>query len=59
MKSRRSIRIEIIAAALGTVNAALLLGTRLVPGLGWLTLPVSWPGFIILGADETQERYGY
>ena len=55
-------RIKTHAVAVGvlaTITGLLLLGTRIIPGLGLLTLPVSWPGLIILGADETQERYGY
>jgi hypothetical protein len=48
-----------VSAVLALLTALLLLGCRVVPALGLLTLPVSWPGLIILGADETQERFGY
>jgi hypothetical protein len=55
----RNTTVTAAAGVLATITALLLLGTRIVPGLGLLTLPVSWPGLIILGADETQERFGY
>src|SRR5262245_6308758 len=52
-------RFALISAAMALVTAALLGCSRLISGIGLLTLPVSWPGLLILGADETQERYGY
>jgi hypothetical protein len=54
--SRKIIWVSVVLALL---TALLLLGCRLVPSIGLLALPVSWPGLIILGVDETQERYGY
>jgi hypothetical protein len=48
-----------LAGGFAVVVGALLFGSRFVPGLGILSLPFSWPGLLILGADETQERYGY
>ena len=59
MQHMRLTKLAVAVGVLATVTALLLVGTRIVPGLGLLTLPVSWPGLIILGADETQERYGY
>jgi hypothetical protein len=57
--STRGSKITWVSAILALLTALLLLGSRLAPAFGLLTLPVSWPGLIILGADETQERYGY
>ena len=59
MRTEKLTRLAVAVAVLAVITAVLLLGTRIISGLGLLTLPVSWPGFIILGADETQERYGY
>jgi membrane-anchored protein YejM (alkaline phosphatase superfamily) len=59
MRLERLTRLAVAVVVLAVVTVALLLGTRVVSGLGILTLPVSWPGLIILGADETQERFGY
>jgi hypothetical protein len=57
--STTSRKIIWLSAVLALLTALLLLGSRLVSALGLLTLPASWPGLIILGTDETQERYGY
>jgi hypothetical protein len=48
-----------LAGVLALFVAVLLVGSRVFQPLAWLTLPATWPGFLILGADETQERYGY
>jgi hypothetical protein len=48
-----------LANVLALVVAVLMVASRLFQPLAWLTLPVTWPGLFILGADETQERYGY
>ena len=48
-----------LALTFALVVAVLLFGSRIIPGLGLLSLPFSWPGIFILGADEAQERYGY
>jgi len=59
MRIEQLTRLAVAVAVLAVITAVLLLGTRIISGFGLLTLPVSWPGFIILGADEMQERYGY
>ena len=59
MRTKRTQQLAVAVGVLATITAVLLVGTRIAPGLGLLTLPVSWPGLILLGADETQERYGY
>lgn len=48
-----------LAGAFAMVVGGLLFGSRFIPGLGYLSLPFSWPGLLILGTGETQERYGY
>jgi hypothetical protein len=48
-----------LACVLALLLAVLMVASRLFQPLAWLTLPVTWPGLFILGADETQERYGY
>ena len=48
-----------VAVMLAVLVAALMVASRLFQPFAWLTLPATWPGLFILGADETQERYGY
>ena len=59
MRIEQLTRLAVAVVVLAVITVVLLLGTRIISGLGLPTLPVSWPGFIILGADETRERYGY
>ena len=48
-----------VAGALALLVAVLLVASRVFQPLAWFSLPATWPGLFILGADETQERYGY
>jgi hypothetical protein len=48
-----------VSALLAVVVAALLLGSLVFHPLGYPALLFCWPGVLILGADETQETYGY
>ena len=47
------------AALLAVLVAALLFGSRFFQPFGYAAIPFCWPGLLILGADETQETYGY
>ena len=59
METRTPNKLFRVAATLALLVAVLMVASRVFQPLAWLTLPVTWPGFFILGADETQERYGY
>jgi hypothetical protein len=59
MQMEKFKRVFRIASLQSLVVAVLLLSSRLILPLSWLTLPATWPGVFILGMDETQERYGY
>ncbi len=48
-----------ISALLAVVVAGLLLGSRFFRPLAYPAVLFCWPGLLILGADETQEAYGY
>ena len=48
-----------LASVFALLVAVLMVAARLFQPLAWFTLPATWPGLFILGADETQERYGY
>ena len=48
-----------VAGTLALLVAVLMVASRVFQPLAWFTLPATWPGLFILGADETQERYGY
>jgi hypothetical protein len=48
-----------VSALFAVLVAALLLGSRCFQPFGYAAIPFCWPGLFILGADETQERYGY
>jgi hypothetical protein len=48
-----------VTATLALLVAVLMVASRFFQPLALLTLPATWPGLFILGADETQERYGY
>lgn len=52
-------RVFRVSAPLAVLVAALLFGSRFFQPLGYAAIPFCWPGLLILGADETQERYGY
>ena len=48
-----------VSALLAVIVAGLLFGSRFFHPFGYAAIPFCWPGLFILGADETQERYGY
>jgi hypothetical protein len=52
-------RVFQVSALLAVLVAALLFGSRFFQPFGYAAIPFCWPGLLILGADETQERYGY
>ena len=52
-------RVLRVATLLAVLVAGLLYGSRFFQPFGYVALPFCLPGLFILGADETQERYGY
>ena len=48
-----------MSALLAVLVAALLFGSRFFQPLRYAAFPFCLPGLLILGADETQERFGY
>jgi hypothetical protein len=48
-----------VSALLAVICALLLLGSRLFQPIGYAAFPFCWFGLLILGSDETQEKYGY
>jgi hypothetical protein len=52
-------RILRFSSLLAGLVAALLLGSRFFQALGYVAFPFRLPGILLLGTDETQERYGY
>lgn len=59
MKPKPSNRALRVSALLTLLVAALIFGSRFYQPLGYAALPFCQPGLLILGADETMERYGY
>jgi len=52
-------RVFRVSVLLAVVVAALLFGSRFFQPLGYAAIPFCLAGLLILGADETQETYGY
>lgn len=52
-------RVVPVSAFLATLLAVLLVASRFFQPFGYAAVPFCLPGLFILGADETQERYGY
>ena len=48
-----------VSVQLAVLVAALLCGSRFFQPFGYVAIPFCWPALFLLGADETQERYGY
>jgi hypothetical protein len=48
-----------VSALLAVLVGALLFCSRFFQPFGYAAIPFCWPGLVILGADETQESYGY
>src|SRR5438309_1467437 len=48
----------LIFASLAALTALLLAGSLRLPALVAPSLPLCWPGVLVLGMDETTERYG-
>jgi len=59
MKSEMFSRVFRVSAGLAALVAALLIGSRFFPPCGYAAVPFCWPGLLVLGGDETQERYGF
>src|SRR5262245_29762710 len=55
-RHHRALRASALVAVL---VAALLVGSRFFQPLGYAALPFCLPGLLLLGADETQKRFGY
>jgi hypothetical protein len=47
-----------LSTLLAVVVAALLLASRVFEPFGYAALPFAWPAILLLGGDETYERYG-
>jgi hypothetical protein len=59
MKFKTFSRILQVSVGLAVLVFALLFGSRYFQPFGYAAIPFCLPGLFILGADETQERYGY
>jgi hypothetical protein len=52
---RKAFRLTSVIALL--VGVLMFASYRFEP-LAWVTFPFTWPGFVVLDVEETQERYG-